>query len=64
MCSIQVAMNEEIDSLIAGLQLAKSIPGYDTKVAAVDRVLSQVEGFVAYWDYQFSKPEHEITGER
>lgn len=63
MDSIQVKMNEEIDLLIAGLQLAKNVPGFRTKVAAVDRVMTQVEGFVAYWEYKFDDLEQETIGE-
>ena len=52
---LQVEMNQEIDALISKLELAKSIPGYRTKVAAVERALDQVQGFVAYWDYKLDK---------
>jgi hypothetical protein len=55
MDSLQVEMNQEIDMLIAKLQFAKSIPGYRTKVAAVERVKDQVEGFVAFWDCKLDK---------
>lgn len=49
---LQVQMNGEIDALIAKLELAKSIPGYRTKVTAVERAMDQVQLFVAYWDYK------------
>ena len=52
---LQVEMNQEIDALISKLELAKSIPGYRTKVAAVERTMDQVQGFVAYWDYKLDK---------
>ena len=52
---LQVEMNKEIDYLIAKLQFAKDIPGYRTKVTAVDRVMNQVQGFVSYWDYKLDK---------
>ena len=52
---LQDKMNQEIDALIAKLELAKNIPGYRTKVAAVERAMDQVQGFVAYWDYKLDK---------
>lgn len=52
---LQVEMNEEIDALISKLELAKSVPGYRVKVAAVERVMDQVQGFVVYWDYKLDK---------
>lgn len=52
---LQDKMNQEIDALIAKLQLAKSIPGYRTKVVAVERAMDQVQLFVAYWDYKLDK---------
>ena len=52
---LQVEMNQEIDALISKLELAKAIPGYRTKVNAVERVMDQVQGFVAYWDYKLDK---------
>lgn len=55
MDSLQVQMNDEIDVLIAKLELAKNVPGYRTKVTAVERAMDQVQLFVAYWDYKLDK---------
>lgn len=63
MNTIQVQMNDEIDKLIGMLQLAKTVPGFRTKVAAVDRVVDQVQGFVAYWDYKLDELEQDTIGE-
>ena len=53
--TLQNEMNQEIDALIANLQLAKTIPGFRTKVSAVDRIADQVQNFVLYWDLKLDK---------
>ena len=63
MSTAQEKMNEEIDLLIAGLQLAKRVDGFRTKVSAVDRVMNQVEGFVAYWDLKLDELDQDAIGE-
>lgn len=63
MNTLQVEMNDEIDKLIASLQLAKNLPGFRVKVNAVDRARTQVDGFVAFWDYKLDKIDEVEIGE-
>lgn len=54
---LQVEMNNEIDKLISLLEIAKNLPGFQVKVSAVDRALTQVQGFVSYWDMKLNADE-------
>lgn len=52
-------MNVDIDSIISKLSLLKLTPGYRAKVHGMDRVIDQVEGFIAYWDYKLDDLEQD-----
>ena len=63
MRSLQAEMNDEIDKLIGMLQLAKTLPGFRTKVNAVDRAMTQVQGFISYWDVKLDEINEVEIGE-
>lgn len=55
MSSLEIAVNNDIDTLILQLQEIKQVPGAQTKLNSLDTVKSGLVGALDLWNYKLEK---------